>query len=146
MKVMKLTHENLVDLLCTATYGSTWLDCSAPNKNGINVEDSDCREDIWARVLLSGGKIECIDYYAEGDVYSALGRIDEDEDGIYAIGLKDIERGLRKAMNGTFKGDDEEKAWARKCYSHFIDGDGAVDNPEAECLMQIIMFNEIIYG
>ena len=146
IKITELTREDLVDLLCTATYGSSWLECYAPDREGLDIMCGDCREDIWAKALLAGKKIECIDHYAEGEVYDLLGHVDDDGDGIYLIGLDDIRRGLENALNGIFDGDDSEKRWARECAEHFLAGEGEMDNSEAECLMQIIMFRGLIYG
>lgn len=143
--ITELTQEDLVDLLCTATYGSYWLEIYAPDREGIDIEESDCREDVWAKALLAGKKIEFIDHYAEGEVYGSLGRVDEDDDGIYLIGLEDIRNGLQNALDGTYPDEADTKAWARECAEHFIEGEGEMDNPEAECLMQIIMFGDVIY-
>lgn len=147
VKITDLTQEDLADLLCTATYGSSWLECYAPDREGLDIMCGDCREDVWAKALLAGKKIECIDHYAEGEVYGTLGRVDEDDDGIYLIGLEDIRKGLEKAFSGKFDDDSEDyEDWIRKCAWHFLAGEGEMDNLEAECLMQIIMFGELIYG
>lgn len=143
--ITDLTQENLVDLLCTATYGSSWLEICAPDCKGLDITDSDCREDVWAKALLAGKKIECIDHYAEGEVYGDLGRVDEEEDGIYLIDLERVKKGLQNALDGTYPDEADTKSWARECAQHFIDGEGEMDNPEAECLMQIIMFGDVIY-
>ena len=143
--ITDLTHEDLVDLLCTATYGSNWLEIWVPDREGLDITDSDCREDVWAKALLAGKKIECIDHYAEGEVYGDLGRVDEDEDGIYLIDLERVKKGLQSALDGTYPDEADTKSWARECAQHFIDGEGEMDLPEAECLMQIIMFGDVIY-
>lgn len=143
--ITDLTQEDLVDLLCTATYGSSWLEIYAPDRDGLDITDSDCREDVWAKALLDGRSIECIDHYAEGEVYGDLGHVDEDEDGIYLIDLERIKKGLQSALDGTYPDEAGTKSWARECAQHFIDGEGEMDNPEAECLMQIIMFGDVIY-
>lgn len=143
--ITDLTQEDLVDLLCTATYGSSWLECYAPDREGLAITEEDCREDVWAKALLAGKKIECIDHYAEGEVYGSLGRVDEDDDGIYLISLSDVLAGLESAINGTYPDEADTKAWARECAQHFIAGEGELDLPEAECLMQIIMFGDVIY-
>lgn len=150
--ITQLTQEDLVDLLCTATYGSNWLDCDAPVRTGIKVEETDCREDIWAKALLAGHAIECTDYYAEGEAYGTLPHtMDDDENVTYKVTLEDVKRGLQACADGTFKigyGDgDSERAWLNECLYHFSDSDRMeMDQPEAEALMQIIMFNELIYG
>lgn len=143
--ITDLTQEDLVDLFCTATYGSSWLEIWAPDREGLDITDSDCREDVWAKALLAGKKIECIDHYAEGEVYGDLGRVDEDEDGIYLIDLERVKEGLQLALDGTYPDEADTKSWARECAEHFIAGEGEMDLSEAECLMQIIMFGDVIY-
>lgn len=140
--ITDLTQEDLVDLLCTATYGSSWLEIYAPDREGLDIADNDCREDVWAKALLAGKEIECIDHEAEGEIYNEKGYVDdtdEYESVIYPITLEDIRKGLQKAL-------DSEESWPRQCAQDFIAGEGELDLPEAECLMQIIMFGEEIYG
>lgn len=141
--ITELTQEDLVDLLCTATYGSYWLEIYAPDKEGLQIDDSDCREDVWAKALLAGKKIQCIDHNAEEELYGDKGHIDEDGDAVYEIGLQDIYEGLQKAMDGTYADSCDCKRWARISAADFIKEN--LDNPRAECLMQVIMFNDVIY-
>ena len=56
-----IDHEMLVDLLCTATYGSNWLDVKTLKSERFmdeeveqSVRDCWCREDKWANRLLKG--------------------------------------------------------------------------------------------
>jgi hypothetical protein len=156
--ITELTQEDLVDLLCTATYGSMWLSCYAPDRerNGVDITEDDCMEDVWAKVLLAGKKIELTDYNAdEGEFYGTLEHY-TDEDGLttYRVSLQDIINGLQKCADGTFiqtnydesDNGDTEKSWIAKCFQHFKEDTGEMDNPEAESLMQIILFGELIYG
>lgn len=139
--------ENLVDLFSTATYGSSWLDIFAPVRTGLHIEDTDCREDVWAKALLAGHPIECTDYYAEGERYGHLPSVVKDGDeATYTITLQDVLDGLQKCVDGTFKGDKSEHDRLTECFEHFKAGEGDMDNPEAEAIMQVIMFNELIYG
>ena len=144
-----LTLENLVDLFSTATYGSSWLEIDTTDQTEVEAEDGDCREDIWAKALLRGEYIACIDHNAEGEIYGNLGGVvseDEDESVCYLITLQDVIDGLQKCVDGTFKGDKSEHDWLAKYFQHFKAGEGDMDNPEAEAIMQVIMFNELIYG
>jgi len=146
--ITDLTHEDLVDLFSTATYGSSWLEIWAPDREWLGITDSDCREDVWAKALLAGRQLYCIDHEAEGEIYGDKGYVDTGDSAlsvIYRINLGDISIGLENALNGTFPGDADIKSWARKCAQDFIAGEGEMDNPEAECLMQIIMFGDVIY-
>lgn len=147
--ITELTHEDLVNLLCTATYGSNWLDCSAPDRRGIIVDDNDCREDVWAKCLLAGNTIKCTDYYAEGESYGKLPcTIDEDENAEYTLSLQDIKDGLQKCADGTFKDAEEyaDSGFLARCYNDFVNDGDNWDYVEADALMQIILFNELIYG
>ena len=131
--IQELTQEDLVNLLCTATYGSDWLDCYAPDREGVNITEEDCLEDVWAKCLLAGERIQCFDYYAEGDTYGGLDwGIADNGEVFYWVSLQDIIDGLQKCADGNFKADDDES----------VD----MDQPEAEALMQVIMFGELIYG
>jgi hypothetical protein len=154
--ITELTQEDLVNLLCTATYGSDWLNIYADfrKREKVATED-DCREDIWAKILLAGDKVSCTDYYADESVYGNLAhKIDEEGNVIYELSLQGILDGLQKCADGTFKvassnynnyGENERKFVAR-CYNDFVnDGDGW-DYTEADALMQIILFGELIYG
>lgn len=143
--ITDITHDDLVDLLSTATYGSNWLECFAPDKEGLDIQATDCLEDVWAKALLAGKKIGCVDHFAEGEIYGDLGHIDEDDDAVYLISLEDVRNGLERAFDGTFAEAGDLAEWIRECVVHFIAGEGELDQPEAEALMQIIMFNEIVY-
>ena len=145
--ITKIEQEDLVNLLCTATYGSDWLSITAPERTGVTIEDGDCREDIWAKCLLAHHVIKCQDFNAEGETYGNLGRvIKKDESAVYFVGLGDIVRGLERCADGAFKSDDgSEKGWLRECWCALIDQSEDFDYPMASALMQIIMFNELVY-
>lgn len=157
--ITELTQEDLVNLLCTATYRSNWLEIHRTTDKGVKWDGDECLEDTWAKCLLAGNPIECTDHYAEGDHYGELPyKVNDDEDGIeevtYTLTLQDIINGLQKCADGTFShtnydeadNGDTEKSWIAKCFQHFKDDSGEMDNPEAESLMQIILFGELIYG
>ena len=147
--ITELTQEDLVNLLCTATYGSNWLACSAPDRTGFTKEDNDCLEDIWAKSLLAGHKIDCVDYYAEGEVYGTLEHdIDDEDNVVYRVSLQDIINGLQKCADGTFKDADKyaDRGFLARCYNDFVNDGDNWDYVEADALMQIILFGELIYG
>lgn len=151
-KISGLTHDDLVTLLATSTYGSNWLDSFAHDRAGVNIEDGDTIEDVQAKCLLAGKKITITDYYAEGETFGDLeSRLDEEENGEYLVGLDDIIAGLQKCADGTFKASNDqygegERKWLAECYKDFKEGGWNLDLPEAEALMQIIVFGELIYG
>ena len=150
--IEELSQEDLVNLLATATYGSNWLGIRTGEKTGVQEDESDCLEDIWAKALLAGHKLKCTDYYAEGERYGSLGCVIKDEDEVtYFVGLKEVLEGLQKCADGTFKHGDKDYDvravnWVAKCFKHFKDEDPEFDVTEAEALMQVIIFGELIYG
>lgn len=118
------SHDNIVDVLSTATYGSDWL--------GIHVADDDkskalkaqaetkydCCEDIWAFVLEHGGRLDCYDNY---------------DDKKMTINMDDYTKGFN-VFKESCKGD----------YKDLMNDDG--DYITANNLMQCVMFGEVIYG
>lgn len=121
-----ITHENLVDLLCTATYGSDWLEIRTLKSEGFmdeqveqSVRDGWCIEDKWAYRLLKGGHIVCLDY--------------EDEVR-YELTLDDIKKGLEKARDGEAICD-----WENFC-------EEKDDYLTCNNLLQVCIFGEVIYG
>ena len=143
--ITNLTQGDLVNLISTASYGSQWLDFQYDKSKCPDVRPNDCAEDIAAKILLAGGTIEFIDNYAEepDEIYSSKAHYEVDA-GIYPISLIDIANGLETALNGGFnKASYSEEEDARESVFNLQTGD--LDNGEAETLMQIILFNEIIY-
>jgi hypothetical protein len=130
---MKLTKEQLVDLLCTATYSSGWLGIKTPisERNLDKIYDEEylenrCLEERWADRLLNGGHIVCVDYY------------DEDDNGDpmrYTLCLKDIEDKIEQATK------DEEVV---REYANWMSGD--YDYYDCNNLMQYVIFGEVVYG
>ena len=142
--IEELSQEDLVNLFSTATYGSSWLDITAPETTGADIKEDDCLEDKWAKALLAGHKVKCFDYYAEGERYGNLGGvIKKDGTAVYFVGLEEIKKGLQKCLDGDIQDGGK---WLKECVAHFMAGAGEMDQPEAEALMQVIMFNELIYG
>lgn len=150
--ITELTHDDLVELFSTALSGSSYL--GADYEESIEYNEDACLEDILANILLHGGCIKVNDYYSEGDVYGELPHeLDEDNEcTTYFVTYDDIKRGLERAADGTFNAGNDKwtkqtKRSARVSFDSFIDEDrcdfGLVS---ADILMQIILFDEIIYG
>lgn len=121
-----ISHENLVDLLCTATYGCDWLEIKTLKSERFmdeeveqSVRDEWSREDKWANRLLKGGHIVCLDY---------------DDAARYQLTLDDIKKGLEKARDGVAPSD-----WADFCEEND-------DYFTCNNLLQVCMFGEVIYG
>lgn len=148
-------HEKLVYLFSGTAFGSDMLnfdyDKDFWNELPDDKKQGDCFEDHIAETLLNGGNIYVYDYYAKGELHGKKGEIirdDKDGDAKYTINLSDIIKGLQNAANGTFKHDEAwERAEARESFLNFID-EGEYNNFDSnngEDLVQIILFNEIIY-
>ena len=144
--VTDITHEDLVNLMSTATEGSNYLSLAFINEDdyyGTKLEDSnDCWEDKFAKVLLDGGCIEVLDYYAE-DEDDFNGDKPHRWDGqcmAYTIGLPDIEKGIVRALDNG--------GWDAKCANGLINIDTCCDFDliKADNLLKIIVFGEAIYG
>lgn len=138
--IVEITHDDLVDLFSTAVYGSEWLAIQAPEGKGL-AKDGDCREDVWARTLLAGKSVIAWDCYAEGVSYGSLPhQHDKEGDSMgYTITLEDIKTGIQKCL-------DSDEEYLRDYVNDYIKGDGDMDLPEAEAIMQVIMFGEVVYG
>ena len=150
--ITELTHDDLVELFSTALSGSSYL--GADYEESIEHDEKDCFEDILANILLHGGCIKVNDYYSEGDVYGELPHEldEENECTTYFVTYDDIKRGLERAADGTFNAGNDRwteltKRSARVSFDSFMDEDSCeFDLVRADILMQIILFDEIIYG
>jgi hypothetical protein len=155
VEIIDITHEDLVNLFSTALYGSSYLSAEY-DKNFYNSipkdkKEGDCFEDHIADVLLNGGEIYIYDAYSEGEVYSKNGELIKEEYGgeeyaQYTLTLTDIIEGLQRAANGTYKTNNDTK-FIRQCFNEFAeDNCYDLDLTDADALMQVITFNELIYG
>lgn len=155
VEIIDITHEDLVNLFSTALYGSSYLsaeyDKDFYNSIPKDKKEGDCFEDHIADVLLNGGEIYIYDAYSEGEVYSKNGELikeeyDGEEYAQYTLTLTDIIEGLQRAANGTYKTNNDTK-FIRQCFNEFAEDDCYdLDLTDADALMQVITFNELIYG
>ena len=152
LTITEITHDELVNLFSTGLYGSSYLDVDYPEGDYYD-SNEDCYEDRIAKALLTGREIVVRDRYAEGCVYGNLpheievNEDDGEEDVLYTITLEDVKRGLERAGSATFKINfDGEAEFATKAFNMFANEDLSFDLTYADCLMQIIVFNELIYG
>ena len=149
--IEEITHDDLVDLLSTSMYGSNYL--GAGYSYSSDLAEYDTHEDAMAAVLLKGGHIRVTDYQAEGCAYGNLSHeIDADDESVtYTVTIEDIKNGLAKAADGTFNSRmgeyaEREREFARRAFDAFAGESCDFDLTYGDCLMQIILFNEIIYG
>lgn len=134
--VTEINHEELVDLLSTALYGSSWFkaDYDSSIYNTLKKTTGDCFEDKLADMLLAGHKITIVDHEAEGESYSkkCVGFIGgEYGSAVYKVGLKDF---LNVASTKT----------GFKLLEEVLDGSG--DYYTADAFLQRVVFGEEIYG
>ena len=70
----------------------------------------------------------------------------DEEYAQYTLTLTDIIEGLQRAANGTYKTNNDTK-FIRHCFNEFAEDDCCdLDLTDADALMQVITFNELIYG
>lgn len=135
IKVTSLTHDELVDLLSTALYGSSWFDASYNNKiyDTLANKNGKCFEDKLADMLLAGHKITIMDMEAEGESHSnkCIGFDSKTESAIYEVKMEDF---LKVASTKT----------GYKLITDVISGDG--DYWTADAFLQRVVFGEEIYG
>lgn len=145
-QVMEINHEDLVDFFSTALYGSFMFGARYDSIEYHELKDAnedDCFEDKLARLLLSGKTIEIIDKYAEDieDYYGTLPHAwDEDDFEMrYTVSLDDIKRGIQACLDG----DD----YLSECARTLVHADeGNFDSLQAENILQVVLFGEMIYG
>ena len=145
--ITEISHDDLVDLISTAfTYSSIFVvdyDSIEYEQLPNTDENNDCIEDKMAKLLLAGKSVKFCDTYAEDSSDSHGSKLPHEYDsdyGVmdYTVTLKDIKKGLQKALN---KG-----GYSAECAMNLINADGNLDQPQAEGLVQYIIFGEPIYG
>jgi hypothetical protein len=132
--VTEINHEELVDLLSTALYDSSWFGADYDSDTYKKLENTtgECFEDKLADMLLSGHQITITDYEADGESYSSkCTKITADGDAVYKVGLEDF---LKVASTKT----------GFQLLSEVLDGTG--DYYTADAFLQRVVFGEEIYG
>ena len=132
--VTSIDHEELVDLLSTALYDSSWFGADYDSDTYKKLENTtgECFEDKLADMLLAGHQITITDYEADGESYSSkCTKITADGDAVYKVGLEDF---LKVAS--TKKGF--------KLLNEVLDGTG--DYYTADAFLQRVVFGDEIYG
>ena len=149
--ISHISHDDLVNLFSTALYGSSYLSADY----GVTAErkENDCYEDIIARCLLNGDTVEVTDHYSDTPYGKLRHLVDEDEECVtYYVNINHILDGLERAANGTFHTEgsaeyqEREKEAARAAFWSLANESLDFDLVSADILMQIILFDEIIYG
>lgn len=144
--ITEINHEDLVDFFSTALYGSYMFGArydSIEYHELKEANDDDCYEDKLARLLLAGKTIEIVDKYAEGadEYYGELPHVWNNEgfEMVYTVSLEDIKNGLQACLDGD--------SYISECAMNLVHADeGNLDLPQAERLLQMCVYGEIIYG
>lgn len=135
IKVTALNHEELVDLLSTALYGSSWFDASYNKEIYGSLKDTqgDCFEDKLADMLIAGHKITIVDCEAEGEKYSdkCVAFEGEYQNAVYEVSMQDF-----LDVASTKEGF--------KLLEEVLDGSG--DYYTADAFLQRVVFGEEVYG
>ena len=133
IKVTELEHDELVDLLSTALYGSTWFDASYDKGIYEKLEKThgECFEDKLADMLLNGHTITIVDLEAEGESYSKKFVKFESECAVYEVKLNDF-----LEVASTHKGF--------RLLEDVLSGEG--DYYTADAFLQRVVFGEEVYG
>ena len=144
--ISDINLEDLVDLFSTALYGSQNFGADYKKEDYNQCPDkseNDCFEDKLAKILLNHGVVYIYDRYAEmeDDFYGDLHHHWDEEFQVmeYTVSLKDIEVGIQMALDNG--------GWSAECARDLINHEeGNLDLPEAEEILQWILFGESIYG
>ena len=151
--INEVNHEDLVDLFSTALYDSHWF--SADYDHCEHCDEWQSFEDDIAEILLHGGSIRITDFETDGDAYGNLPHELDEETGnvTYWVTLADVIRGLERSANGSFNAGEDDSDWrdrqisfVKRSFNAFANDDRDWDAITADCLMQIIVFDEVIYG
>lgn len=129
VKILKLTLEELSNIISTAFYGNEYMAIGYKGNPSIS---HDCFEDNAAQVLLDGGTILVTDQEADGDIYGNLPKYRDGNGHVfYKVTLEDI---LKGASNLE----------CLEMIQSLLNGNG--DMYTGWNLFQRIVFGEIIYG
>ena len=135
IKVTELSHDDLVNILSTGLYGSTWFEASYDHNihRSLAKKEGECFEDALADMLLAGHKITIKDYEAEDVSYSdkCVGFHTDSGAAIYEICLDDI-----LEVASTKEGYE--------LINEVLSGEG--DFYTADAFLQRVVFGEEVYG
>jgi hypothetical protein len=128
-------HENLTNLLSTATYGNVWPVVKAYKSDADKglFTDCECMEDKWAEGLLHGKGVVVYDCYDENIDEDANDFTEFPESAKHHITIKDVEKGL-KLMRDQYP----------RHYADLMEEDD--DAITGDVWLQLAVFGELIYG
>lgn len=137
IKINEITHEDIVNFLSVALSGNGAFSIDYDEEFCKSFKDKtgDTIEDTCADILLHGGKIYITDLFTDDDTdpyfKETFKERDEDFNNVYFLTLDRI-----------YKVFQEEKA-----LPYVLDIlKGEDDSCTGDCLLQICIFDEIVYG
>lgn len=135
IKVTELEHDELVDLLSTALYDSSWFRASYDRDiyESLENKQGECFEDKLADMLLAGKKITITDFEADGESYSKKFVRFE---GKYQNAVYEVE------LNDFLKVASTKKGF--RLLEDVLTGEG--DYYTADAFLQRVVFGEEVYG
>lgn len=162
--VNKLTHDELVNLFSTATYGNDSAIMIQPSKESDGLQlDAQSREDYWAAILEHGGSLWVYDIYDEStskedaeyygkkdinwvetDYRVVVNKVVDILGRVHVIGKFSVPAykiTMETLLAGINANTQESSLLIQEL---FIEGSG--DLYTAYNLMQVAVFGEIIYG
>lgn len=124
--VVKLTEEEVIDIMCSAIEGGIGYWCCLDNTSEAfeNAPDDEPTAITAAKIMLEGGKIVLID--------------EEEDDRPHELDLEGFAQGFRQFIE---KGYDQ--------YNAVSGGEvdtGQIDGPAADAIIQLALFDEVLYG
>ena len=133
--ILEINHEDLVDFFSTALYGSFMFGARYDSIEYHELKDAN-ENDCFEKT------IEIVDKYAEdAEFYGNLPHVwdDEEFEMIYTVSLEDIKNGLQSCLDGD--------SYISECARNLVHADeGNLDSPQAENILQVVLFGEMIYG
>lgn len=153
IKSIELNHNDIANLLSASVVDSDgYFSLGFKKKDYLSLpdflrSDEDSVEDKAAKILLNKGAITITDLNAVGEIYRAAdlkATLSPDDNVHYRVDLRAITDGLTNAANGDIIGGPDELRQCRDAFAAFWAEN--YDASDAVTLIQIILFNEIIYG
>ena len=147
--ILSISVSEIADLLGKAFSQSTWLAFQpAPGTSErIDLSGIDSIPEQWAVILKAGIPLEAIDLEANYVSHGQLPLKGPNDDGecTYTFFLQDLISGLVAAADGKLHAGmtPGEISLATESFCHFKNGD--LDESDAERLMQVVLFREIVY-
>lgn len=122
---IKITEENISDILSSAIYGGIGYWAIIDN-TGVEVSANKSYEEVYTKILVGGGYIKVIDVDVEDDPITYWFNLNELLSGIQLW----IELGMDRY--GAVNGNELD------C--------GCIDLECADCIIQLALFDDVVYG